>query len=191
VVAWQGGRLPPPVAGASGGVDRPLLSYHRLVRGLHVVVLSIVLGAFASVACAQRPVIELGAGMHLISAELAADDPSRMQGLMFRKSLGQNEGMLFVFDEVTTHCMWMKNTFVPLSVAFLDASARIVNIADMTPESEASHCASQPARYALEMRRGWFAERGIAPGSTIRGIAASRHRRARETGPARGPVMIR
>jgi uncharacterized membrane protein (UPF0127 family) len=142
------------------------------VRSLRVVALSIVFGAFASTARAQLPIVELGAGMHLIRAELAADDPSRMQGLMFRKSLGQNEGMLFVFDEVTTHCMWMKNTFVPLSVAFLDASARIVNIADMTPQSEESHCASQPARYALEMRRGWFAERGIGPGFTIRGIAA-------------------
>jgi hypothetical protein len=73
---------------------------------------------------AQLPVVELGAGMHLIRAELAADDPSRMRGLMFRKSLGPNEGMLFVFDETTTHCMWMKNTVVPLSVAFLDDSAR-------------------------------------------------------------------
>ena len=110
--------------------------------------------------------------MHLIRAELAADDSSRMRGLMFRESLRQNAGMLFVFDELTTHCMWMKNTIIPLSVAFLDASARIVNIADMTPHSEASHCASQPARYALEMQRGWFAERGIGPGFTIRGIAA-------------------
>ena len=110
--------------------------------------------------------------MHLIRAELAADEPSRMQGLMFRKSLRQNDGMLFVFDEATTHCMWMRNTLIPLSVAFLDASAQIVNIADMTPQSEESHCASRPARYALEMRRGWFAERGIGPGSAIRGIAA-------------------
>ncbi len=146
------------------------------MRSLRVVALSIVFGAFASTARAQLPIVELGAGMHLIRAELAADDPSRMQGLMFRKSLGQNEGMLFVFDEVTTHCMWMKNTFVPLSVAFLDASARIVNIADMTPQSEESHCASQPARYALEMRRGWFAERGIGPGFTIRGPGAQMKR---------------
>jgi uncharacterized membrane protein (UPF0127 family) len=132
----------------------------------------VALALAASPARGQLPVVELGAGMHLIRAELAADDPSRVQGLMFRKSLGQNEGMLFVFDESTTHCMWMKNTFTPLSVAFLDEAARIVNIADMTPQSEESHCASQPARYALEMRRGWFAERGIGPGSTIRGIAA-------------------
>ena len=91
-------------------------------------------------------------------------------GLMFRKSLGPNEGMLFVFDETTTHCMWMKNTFVPLSVAFLDDRARVINIADMTPHSEESHCATRPARYALEMERGWFAARGVGPGSEIRGI---------------------
>lgn len=123
-------------------------------------------------AWAQQPVVELGAGMHLIRAELAADDPSRMRGLMFRKSLGPNEGMLFVFDETTTHCMWMKNTYVPLSVAFLDERARVINIADMTPHSEESHCATRPARYALEMERGWFAARGIRSGFTIRGIVA-------------------
>jgi len=123
-------------------------------------------------AWAQQPVVELGAGMHLIRAELAADDPSRMRGLMFRKSLGPNEGMLFVFDETTTHCMWMKNTYVPLSVAFLDERARVINIADMTPHSEESHCATRPARYALEMERGWFAARGIGSGFTIRGIVA-------------------
>jgi len=121
-------------------------------------------------ASAQMPVVELGAGMHLIRAQLAADDPSRMRGLMFRKSLGPNEGMLFVFDESALHCMWMKNTYVPLSVAFLDDQARVVNIADMTPQSEESHCAAQPARYALEMQQGWFAARGIKRGFTIRGV---------------------
>ena len=133
------------------------------------VVLALLLAA-ASPARAQLPVVELGAGMHLIRAELAADDPSRMRGLMFRKALGPNEGMLFVFDEATTHCMWMKNTDLPLSVAFLDERARVINIADMTPHSEESHCAERPARYALEMEQGWFAARGVKPGFTIRGI---------------------
>ena len=134
-----------------------------------VLALAILLAAVVP-AQAQQPVVELGAGMHLIRAALAADDASRMRGLMFRKSLGPNEGMLFVFDETTTHCMWMKNTFVPLSVAFLDDRARVINIADMTPHSEESHCATRPARYALEMERGWFAARGVGPGSEIRGI---------------------
>ena len=129
--------------------------------------------ARGSVAQTPLPVVELGAGLHLIRAELAADDPSRMRGLMHRKSLGPNEGMLFVFDESTIHCMWMKNTFVPLSVAFLDEAARVINIADMIPHSEQSHCAARPARYALEMQRGWFAERGIGGGATIRGIVTA------------------
>jgi len=78
--------------------------------------------------------------------------------------------MLFIFDESTQHCMWMKNTLIALSVAFIDASGTITNIADMQPQTEDSHCASRPARYALEMNRGWFASKGIKPGSRIGGI---------------------
>jgi uncharacterized membrane protein (UPF0127 family) len=78
--------------------------------------------------------------------------------------------MLFIFDESAVHCMWMKNTYIPLSVAFLDEDGAILNIADMQPHSERSHCAAKPARYALEMTRGWFAERGIKPGTKLRGL---------------------
>jgi uncharacterized membrane protein (UPF0127 family) len=130
--------------------------------------------AATGVARAQLPVVELGVGMHLIHAELAADDPSRMRGLMFRESLAPNQGMLFVFDETTTHCMWMKNTLIPLSVAFLDDSARVINVAEMAPQTENAHCASRPARYALEMERGWFAQRGVGPGAQIRGVVRRR-----------------
>lgn len=146
----------------------------RLYRLGGLALALVLLAATAPPARAQLPVVELGAGMHLIHAALAADDRSRMRGLMFRKSLGPNEGMLFVFDESTTHCMWMKNTLVPLSVAFLDESAHIINVADMAPQTEASHCATQPARYALEMQRGWFTERGLGPGTEIRGIVGKR-----------------
>jgi uncharacterized membrane protein (UPF0127 family) len=114
-------------------------------------------------------VIQLNAGMHLIQAEVVSDPGSRAQGLMHRKSLPQNAGMLFIFDEPAIHCMWMKNTLVPLSVAFVDDRGTIVNIADMEPHSEASHCAARPVRYALEMNRGWFAARGIKAGSRLRG----------------------
>jgi uncharacterized membrane protein (UPF0127 family) len=146
----------------------------RFIRLAGLALALVVLAATARQAQAQLPVVELGAGLHLIHAELAADDRSRMRGLMFRKSLGPNEGMLFVFDESTTHCMWMKNTLVPLSVAFLDESAHIINVADMVPQSEASHCATRPARYALEMQRGWFSERSLGPGTEIRGIVRRR-----------------
>jgi uncharacterized membrane protein (UPF0127 family) len=116
------------------------------------------------------PVIQLNAGMHLIRAEVAADFGTRMRGLMYRASMAQNAGMLFLFDESTQHCMWMKNTLIPLSVAFIDDRGAIVNIEDMKPQTEESHCASRPARYALEMNRGWFAAHGIKPGSRIGGI---------------------
>jgi uncharacterized protein len=130
--------------------------------------------ALAITAHAQLPVVELGAGMHVIRAELAADFATRAQGLMFRKSLDRNAGMLFIFDEAAVHCMWMKNTYIPLSVAFIDDDGAILNIADMQPHSERSHCAAKPARYALEMNRGWFAERGIKPGTKLRGLERPR-----------------
>jgi uncharacterized membrane protein (UPF0127 family) len=120
------------------------------------------------------PVVQLKAGMHLIRAEVAADFSTRGRGLMHRKSLAPNAGMLFIFDGPAMHCMWMKNTYIPLSVAFLDDKGEIINIADMQPHSEQSHCAARPALYALEMDRGWFAARGIKPGSRVGGIPGVR-----------------
>jgi uncharacterized membrane protein (UPF0127 family) len=130
--------------------------------------------AFVAVAAlAQQPSlprVQLGAGMYLIRAEVADRDDTRATGLMHRTSLPDNGGMLFVFDAAEIHCMWMKNTLLPLSVAFLDASGDIINIADMQPLSEDTHCAARPARYALEMKQGWFAERGIRAGMKLRGL---------------------
>ena len=111
--------------------------------------------------------------MHLIRVEVAADDAARSRGLMHRKSLDSNAGMLFLFEHRSVHCMWMKNTLIPLSVAFLDEQGTIINIADMQPHDETSHCATRPARYALEMNRGWFAARGIKPGMRLGGIPGS------------------
>ena len=118
----------------------------------------------------EMPVVQLNAGMHLIRAEVAADFNTRARGLMFRASMPQNAGMLFIFDEAGAQCMWMKNTLIPLSVAFIDEKGAITNVEDMKPQTEDSHCASRPARYALEMNRGWFAAHGIKPGSRIGGI---------------------
>jgi hypothetical protein len=114
--------------------------------------------------------MELSAGFHRIEAEVAANNPARMQGLMQRKAMAPQRGMLFVFERDDRHCMWMKNTFLPLSVAFLDAQGRILNIEDMQPQVEDNHCAAQPARFALEMNLGWFAQRGIKRGDRIGGI---------------------
>ena len=119
---------------------------------------------------AQMPRIELSASFHRIDAEVAADQQNRMQGLMNRRSMAANQGMLFVFTHPDRHCMWMRNTLLPLSVAFLDEQGRILNIEDMKPQTEDNHCARQPARYALEMNLGWFAQRGIKPGTKLNGI---------------------
>jgi uncharacterized membrane protein (UPF0127 family) len=114
--------------------------------------------------------------MHLIRAEVADRDASRATGLMHRTSLPPNGGMLFVFDETTAHCMWMRNTLLALSVAFIDERGAIINIADMQPRTEDAHCAARPARYALEMTQGWFAERGIRAGASLRGLDKLRPR---------------
>jgi uncharacterized membrane protein (UPF0127 family) len=138
------------------------------MRGIILAVLLVLSAAAAS--AQQLPMVELTAGFHRIEAEVAANNAARMQGLMQRKSMPAQRGMLFVFERDAQHCMWMKNTFLPLSVAFLDAQGRILNIEDMQPHSEDNHCAAQPARYALEMNAGWFARRGIKRGDRIGGI---------------------
>lgn len=116
------------------------------------------------------PVMELSAGLHRIEAEVAADQQNRQVGLMNRKAMPAQRGMLFVFPQENTHCMWMRNTLIPLSVAFVDADGVIINIENMQPQTEDNHCAKVPARYALEMNLGWFAQRGIKPGSKLKGI---------------------
>ena len=135
--------------------------------------LALVLLLAAGPAPAQQPplpTVQLGAGMHLIRAEVADRDATRTVGLMHRTALAPNGGMLFVFEAPGPYCMWMKNTPLPLSVAFIDAAGAIVNIEDMAPHTEQSHCAASPVTYALEMRQGWFAERGIRAGLRLRGL---------------------
>lgn len=122
---------------------------------------------------AQMPRLELAAGFHRIDAEIAADQPNRMQGLMNRRSMAANQGMLFVFPRADRHCMWMRNTLLPLAVAFLDEQGQIINIEEMQPQTENNHCAAAPARFALEMNRGWFASKGLKAGQRIAGVEKS------------------
>jgi uncharacterized protein len=124
----------------------------------------------AAPAVAQLPEIPLTIDGHALTAEVAATTETRSQGLMHRRMLPENRGMLFVFQEPGPHAMWMMNTYIPLSVAFLDESGRIINIADMQPHTRDSHGASKPAKYALEMNQGWFAKRGIKPGARLEGL---------------------
>lgn len=113
--------------------------------------------------------IPLNAGMYNIKAEVAMTEEQRQIGLMHRKDMPMAEGMLFVFEQRAPRCFWMKNTLLPLSIAFLADDGTVVNIADMQPQKLDSHCSEQPVRYALEMNQGWFAKRGIKPGSKISG----------------------
>lgn len=142
------------------------LLHHRVFLAL----CALILGSVALPAQAEMPRMELNAGFHRIEAEVAADQNNRMQGLMFRKNLAANQGMLFVFPQADRHCMWMRNTLLPLSVAFLDEEGRILNVEDMQAQTETSHCAAGPARFALEMNLGWFSSKGLKPGLRIGGI---------------------
>jgi uncharacterized membrane protein (UPF0127 family) len=113
--------------------------------------------------------VTLQVGMHSIRAQLASTPQQRQIGLMFRQSMPNHEGMLFAFEEPTTQCFWMRNTLIPLSIAFLADDGTVVNLADMKPQSDESHCSTKPVRYALEMNQGWFAKRGVKPGMRIGG----------------------
>ncbi|HAT29697.1 MAG TPA: hypothetical protein DCW29_02235 [Janthinobacterium sp.] len=131
-----------------------------------------VLLAVAGGAAAQNQqfaTTQLSAGMHLIKAEVAVSEAQREQGLMFRESMSANAGMVFVFDTPATQCMWMKNTLLPLSVAFIDADGKIINIEDMQAQTLDSHCSKKavPVRYALEMNLGWFKQKNIKPGTVL------------------------
>jgi uncharacterized membrane protein (UPF0127 family) len=116
----------------------------------------------------------LKVGMHSIRAQLALTPQQRQIGLMFRRDMPNHEGMLFVFDQESPQCFWMRNTLIPLSIAFLADDGTVVNLADMKPQSDDSHCSSKPVRFVLEMNQGWFAKRGVKPGTRINGELFSR-----------------
>jgi hypothetical protein len=131
-------------------------------------------GAASAQARAQPPLptVKLTAGIHVITAEAATTTQSRTIGLMHRERLGPNSGMLFVFEDKAQQCFWMRNTIVPLTIAFIEDDGTILQLTDMAPKSEASHCSQRPVRYALEMEQGWFGKRGIAPGARVGGLPA-------------------
>ena len=119
---------------------------------------------------AGLPTVQLDIGAHKLLAEIAATEEHRATGLMHRFSLAPDQGMLFVFDVERPLSFWMRNTHVALSIAFIDAKGRILNIEDMAPLNERSTWSTGPALYALEMRKGWFAQKGIAAGMQVKGL---------------------
>lgn len=113
--------------------------------------------------------VELTAGIHRIDAQVAASDRERAIGLMFRQDMPAQEGMIFVFEVPAVQCFWMRNTLLPLTAAFVADDGTIVNLADMKPMTEDSHCSAKPVRYVLEMNQGWFAKRGLKAGVKLGG----------------------
>jgi uncharacterized membrane protein (UPF0127 family) len=133
-------------------------------------VFALLVTAQAAHAVTDLPAIPLSIGRHKLTAEVALTPEHRATGLMHRFSLKPDHGMVFVFERAEPQAFWMKNTFIPLSIAFITSDGRIVNIEDMAPQDERSHWSSGPAQYALEMRKGWFAERGIKTGDRVEGL---------------------
>lgn len=136
--------------------------------------LALVTAGCAALAAAQPapqrlPAVPLTAGMHAIRAEVAMTPEQRQMGLMYRRDLAPHEGMLFVFEAPAPQCFWMRNTPTPLTIAFLADDGTIVNLADMKPFDESSHCSARPVRFVLEMNQGWFAKRGIQAGFKLGG----------------------
>jgi uncharacterized protein len=117
----------------------------------------------------KLPTIKLSAGMHVLNVEVAKTPEQHQIGLMFRKTMPTNDGMIFVFDRPGQQCFWMKNTLLPLSVAFISDDGSITNIEDMKPQTLDSHCSTKEVRYVLEMNDGWFAKRGIKAGMKLQG----------------------
>ena len=115
------------------------------------------------------PRVKLSAGMHLIDSQIAMTPQQRAIGLMFRKDMPQHEGMLFVFEEPSMQCFWMKNTLVPLSAAFVADDGVVINLVDMKPQTTVSHCSTKPVRYVLEMNQGWFVRKGVKEGFKLGG----------------------
>ena len=152
-------------------MSRPSLRFDRLSAN-RVLAAAVLLAAAAWHARAEPPMPTrvLKIGNHPLKVEVAQTEAQREQGLMFRKSLGRDDGMLFIFDEPAYHAMWMKNTLIPLSVAFLDAQGTILNILDMEPQTLDSHAAAGPAIYAIETNKGWFDGKKIKAGDKVTGL---------------------
>lgn len=135
--------------------------------------------ALMAQAQAQQPQLNLprtrlSAGMHMMDVQLAQTPQERQIGLMFRRDMPQHEGMLFVFEQAATQCFWMRNTLIALTAAFVADDGTIVNLADMKPLTEDSHCSAKPVRFVLEMNQGWFAKRNIQAGYRLTGSPFSR-----------------
>lgn len=125
--------------------------------------------AWAQDQAQHLPTTTLGAGMYNIKAEVARSEQEHEIGLMFRTSMGNNEGMIFVFERAGQQCFWMKNTLIPLAVAFIADDGTVVNVDEMKAQTLDPHCSTKPVRFVLEMNTGWFTKHGVKAGSKLSG----------------------
>jgi len=144
------------------------------MKFLTLACLSVVLSLFTAARAQETPQtqlqrITLTAGFHQIETQVALTPEQHQIGLMYRTEMPQGEGMIFVFQNPSKQCFWMKNTVLPLTAAFIDDDGTIVNLEDMKPQTTDSHCSLKPVRYVLEMNQGWFAKKGIKPGFKLGG----------------------
>jgi uncharacterized membrane protein (UPF0127 family) len=133
---------------------------------------TLLLAALWSAGCAAEnsATLPLTIGKHVFQVEVASTPRERERGLMARKQLAANGGMLFIFEQAAPHCFWMRNTPLPLSIAFIDEQGRVANLADMLPQTDTLHCAQTNVPYALEVAQGGFAQRGITAGAQVDGL---------------------
>lgn len=148
------------------------------MKRLFDIAASLLIAVFSSTALAQGnpgvaqtslPRVFLQASLHRIDAQVAQTPQQREIGLMFREKMPVNEGMLFVFEQPAVQCFWMRNTRIALTAAFVADDGTIVNLADMKPMTDDSHCSKKPVRFVLEMNQGWFAAKGIKADSKLTG----------------------
>ena len=146
----------------------------RATRAVKSILLALALLGSSALFAQNSPQLDLqrtmlNAGMYQITAQVAQTPQQREVGLMFRKDMPQQEGMIFIFEAPSQQCFWMKNTLLPLTAAFVADDGTIVNLADMKPQTTDAHCSDKPVRFVLEMNQGWFEKRGIKAGSKLGG----------------------
>ena len=141
-----------------------------MVRSLQYFILIISWFLLLNTSASGLPTIELRINKEVVRAEVANTPDSQQLGLMYRKELADSSGMLFIFNQKAGHCFWMKNTNLPLSIAFIEDDGRIINIEEMQPQSEDNHCPKKSTRFALEMNQAWFSKRKLGPGTIIEGL---------------------
>jgi uncharacterized protein len=146
----------------------------RNITGLIIFLVLVLLGSSCKPELkSDLPIVQLSIDGNKILVEVANTESTRMAGLMFRSEMGADNGMLFIFSDDASRAFWMKNTLIPLSIAFMDEKGMIENTLEMPPQTEQTFMSAGPAKFALEMNAGWYTKHGIKPGDLVAGATAA------------------